>query len=197
MKKSTGALITLAIIANSILWLMLKNQAGISAENGPMENFQIVCLALAFLLWLVATFVEKISTSKIILFSLALFNVSFLVLELDTRDFDAPFFNKLLNGKIRDAWLGCFWLILVISFFRKMKPAWAAFLNWLKTSSGVVMIVSGFFWLVSGLIDKSLLGRKELYREELMEVNATLLMLISALLFLLNRKKSTPQKSAN
>ena len=95
-------------------------------------------------------------------------------------------------GKIRDAWLGGLWLAVGFFFFKKAKPVWNEFLNWIKTSSGILIIVSGVFWIASGLIDKSLLGHKDLYREELMEVNSTLLMLLSAMMFLLRKKANSP-----
>jgi len=183
MKKTLSALVLFALIANTLFWLAQKDQPRISAENGPMENFQLVCLGMGFFLWLAASFSSKDGGKKTILLSLALFHVSFFVLELDTRDFDAPLLNKSFNGRIRDAWLGALWLLATIVVFRQGKSVLAAFLDWLKTSSGIVMLLSGIFWLVSGLIDKSLLGHKDLYCEELMEVNATLLMLISAVLF--------------
>lgn len=183
-----------AVVANTLIWLALKNQPGISAENGPMENFQLVCLFLGFLLWLTASVCSKKISEKIFLVTLALFSVSFFILEIDTRDFDMPLVNKFIRGKYRNGALILFWLGAAIAFLRHKKACWSEFLTWLKTASAACMMASGVFWIISGLNDKHLLGRKDLYREELMEVNATLLMLLAAILFLRGKKKSVPEE---
>ncbi len=89
----------------------------------------------------------------------------------------------------------------IIFFVRNAKPVLNAFLSWLRTPAAVLMFAAGAFWITSALIDKSLLGRKDLFNEELMEVNATLLMTASALLNLYtqNRQPSpgyTPEPAA-
>lgn len=184
---------------NTVVWLGLKNHPGISAENGPMENFQAACLAISFLLWVTASLLSKNHSEKILLSALALFSLTFLILEVDTRSFDAPLFNKLFNGKIRNAWLGALWLVVGLFFLRSAKITWAGFLYWMKTWSGILMVASGAFWIASGLIDKGLVGQKDFYREELMETYATLLMALSAGLFLANQlfPNDLPPKSAN
>ncbi len=183
-----GFLLLIVTGANTAVWIGQKDRPGISAENGPMENFQVVCLATSFLIWLVASLRSKSPSQKILLAALALFNLSFLVLEVDTRSLNAPLFNKLFHGRIRDAWLGGLWLVVGFFVFKNTKLALNEFLRWLKNWSGIVMVVSGVLWIISGLIDKSLLGRKELYREELMEVNATLLMTLSAGIYFWKKK---------
>jgi hypothetical protein len=188
MKKTTlGVLIALAIGINTTIWLRLKGHPGIFAENGSMENFQAVFLTTSFLLWLFASFASKSRAEKILLISLALFSLSFLVLEVDTRKLGIPILPKIFHGPVRNAWLGALWLAVGWFFFKNAKPIWNEFLHWVKTSSAIPMIISGFFWIASGLNDKSLVGRKNLYFEELMEVNSTLLMLLSAILFLLRK----------
>ncbi|MEO5801888.1 MAG: hypothetical protein ABIR24_00035 [Verrucomicrobiota bacterium] len=183
MKKTTLGLLAIAAVGiNSAFWLGLKNRPGIAAENGPMENFQVACLSLGFLLWLIAGFRSKNRAEQILLIGLALFNFSFLILEVDFRKLDAPVLNKIFNGRIRDAWLGCLWLAVGIAFLKNIKMTWKESLRWLKSPSGSLMVLSGAFWLASGLIDKSLTSRKELYHEELMEVNASLLMFLSTIL---------------
>src|SRR5215207_6455256 len=111
-KTSTGVLIALAIGINTAIWLRFKNHPGISAENGPMENFQAVCLGLGCFLWLFASVASNTRAEKIFLISLALFNFSFLVLEVDTRKLGIPLLPKIFHGPIRNAWLGGLWLLV-------------------------------------------------------------------------------------
>ncbi|MEO6183482.1 MAG: hypothetical protein ABIP71_10390, partial [Verrucomicrobiota bacterium] len=192
MKKTTLGFLAFVVIGiNTALWLGLKSHPGISAENGPMENFQAACLGLGFLIWLVASFRTKNRAEQILLAGLALFYFSFLILEVDFRKFHAPILNTLFNGRIRDAWLGCLWLGAGIIFYKNANPAWKEFLDWLKNPCGILIIVSGAHWLASGLIDKSFTARKELYHEELLEVNASLLMLLSSILFLLRKRENS------
>lgn len=189
MKKFPLVLALFAVFANTFIWLTLKNRPGISAENGSMENFQLICLLLSFSLWLAARFGSNNNPEKFLLLALAIFNLSFFILEIDTRDFDMPLVNKYIRGKYRNVALGCLWLGTAWLFFREKKTNWLEFLKWLKTPSAICMIASGVLWMISGLNDKHLLGRKDLYFEELMEVNATLLMVISPILFLQSCKR--------
>ena len=192
MKKTTlGLLVIAALGINTFFWLGLKSRPGIAGENGPMENFQAACLGLSFLLWLITGLRSNNRGEQILLLGLALFNFSFLILEVDFRKLDAPVLNKIFNGRIRDAWLGSLWLAVGIAFLKNAKLSWTEFLRWLKSPSGILLILSGAFWLASGLIDKSFTNRKELYDEELMEVNAGLLMLLSVILFLWRKKESS------
>jgi hypothetical protein len=197
MMNTRSALISLAVLLNTLIWLGLRSRPHISAENGPMENFQLACLSLSCLLWLASGFVAQEIGVKHFLFCLALFNLSFIVLELDTRGFDAPLLNMIMNekkGRIRDAGLAGIWLLMAIAFVPNRKEGWAVFLNWLKSASGIVLLLSGGFWILSGFFDKSVLVRKAVYMEELMEVNATLLMLISAGLFIRGKKLFPPRR---
>lgn len=193
MKQNTFVLLAvLAIGINTAFWLRLKGHPGIFAENGPMENFQAVCLGLSFLLWLIAGVMAKDRWEKILLISLAVLNLSFLIHEVETRDLSTPILAAILNGRVRDAWLGALWLACVIFFLKNRKPVWNGFLSWIKTPSGIVMIVSGLFWIASGMNDKEIFVRKNLYGEELIEVNSTLLMLLSVILFFAMRKNKNP-----
>ena len=194
-KTASGILVLIAVGLNMAAWLALKNPQ-ISRENGPMENFQLICLFLAFLTWLWAGSRSKDKAAKIFLIALALFNLSFFILEIDTRKFDMPTVNKFIRGKYRNGALACLWLGAAIAFFKNKRSCWAEFLAWLKTPSAICMIISGVFWITSGLNDKHILFRKDLYFEEFMEVNATLLMLLAAILFLSDKKVSATKPAS-
>jgi hypothetical protein len=196
MKKSSiAALALFAIAVNTSIWLFLNSRAAkIWDENGPMENFQAVCLALTIALLLIAVRFAHERGQRIFLYALALFAASILVLEVDFRRMNAPALNRIMNGRIRDAWLGTLWLVAAMFFVRNMKSVWETFLRWLRSPAGAFMILGGIFWVLSALIDKSILGQKDLFREELMEVNATLLMCASAVFVLVSLSPGKQEK---
>lgn len=155
----------------------------LSEENGAMENYQAILLFLGIIPCLWAAVRAKELAQRILCGSLALHFVSFIVLEVDTRQLDAPLFNKLFNGRIRDLWLGSLWLIAGMVFLRHRLPTWRRFMQWLSSQAGRYMLAAGVLWLISGLCDKlGLFPESHHFLEELLEVNACVLMLISAFL---------------
>jgi uncharacterized membrane protein YgdD (TMEM256/DUF423 family) len=184
MKILKPALLAIiAVILNFAFWIHLNTRVeNVFRENGPMENFQAVCLFLAVVFSVLGIGRSTDRAGKILFAGIALFCASILVLEVDVRNVNAPWLNKVMNGRIRDAWLGTFWLVALYFVFKSFGPVWRRFVAWLRSAAGVLMTLAGPFWIISALIDKSLLGRKDLFPEELMEVNATLLMIWSAFL---------------
>ena len=182
-KMKLGFYVGIAVMANFALWIFLKQTFPlIQEENGPMENFQAVCLALTTILSFL-TAKRAANAPWVVLFSLlALFAATFLVLEVDFRKMDLPALNKIMNGRIRDVWVGSLWLIGLVFLGKNFRPTWSSFRSWLRSAAGVLMLCAGLFWITSALIDKGVLGMSDLFREELMEVNATLLMVWSAIL---------------
>lgn len=190
--NKTKAVIALALIIllHSFSWIALKGSvAHIEQENGIMENYQAICLVLAMVVLFIGIHRSRIRAEKIFYAGLVLFTGTLLVLEVDFRQMNAPLLNTIMNGKIRNIWLGTFWLVGIVLFARNIKPVVNSFLAWLRTPAALLMIAGGVFWVLSALIDKSLLGKKDLFNEELMEVNATLLMTASAALSLYIQKQ--------
>lgn len=183
MKKVAAVFaVALLILLHTFFWISLESTIpNIEKENGVMENFQAVCLACCMLCW-GRIRIRSSNPERLFWTSLALLSASILVLEVDFRQLNAPLLNTVMNGRIRDIWLGSLWLIALIFFIRNPRPVLATFLAWMRTPSGLLMILGGMFWILSALIDKSLLGEKNLFTEELMEDNATLLMLAAAIL---------------
>ncbi len=194
--KQAAAIIAIAvtILLHSYLWISLQGTfPNIEEENGIMENYQAMGLLLCVGTWLWCVMRTQSRAERIFFASLALFSVSILVLEVDFRKMDAPTLNKVMNGRIRDIWLGLLWLGATVLFLKNKRPVFKVFLGWLRSRAGVLLLIGGVFWILAAMIDKSLLGEKSLFREELMEVNAALFMLGSALVSLSNQsRKPTP-----
>src|SRR5262245_4095027 len=85
----------------------------IFAENGPMENFQVGCLVFgaAVLVWQARG--KKQPSERVFFVALALFFATFALREFDVRKGNwPPLAVSILDGTIRNLWLGTLWLIL-------------------------------------------------------------------------------------
>jgi hypothetical protein len=162
-------------------WVVVQMQGhSLHQENGVMENFQAGCLAVGMVFFVLGLRDSNATAPRILLFGLALLYGSFLVLEVDTRKLDLPTLNRLLNGRIRDAWLGMLWLFGAILFLRHRQAVWRTFVAWVRSPAGQLLVAAGVCWLGSGLVDKFKVAGGDLFVEELFEVNATLLMVLAA-----------------
>jgi hypothetical protein len=184
VRKSASILlvvISLALVSGGFIHLR-QNYPDIARENGPMENFQLACLG--FGIGLLAWGSHRSSTrgEKILCGGLALFYATLMVSELDFRPYNLPLLNQMTKGLVRNVALGFAWSVALVAFVKNRAAVWSRFLIWVRSGPGLMLLVAGGFWLTSGLIDKSILPPKSLFNEELMEINATLLMLISAFL---------------
>jgi len=106
-----------------------------------------------------------------------------LVLEVDLREFDLPRINRLLNGKVRNVWLGGLWALGLVLFLRDARNVWSIFLRWLPTRACSLLLMAGALWFAGALFDKLKPFSNQdtdLMAEELVETNAALLMLVFA-----------------
>ena len=145
-----------------------------------MENFQAVCLLLGAAIFLGAAVRSEPSGRRTFTAGLALFYFTMLVLEFDVRPYDVPLLQRLFNGWIRDVWLLLFWLAAGACFLRHARATWESFLDWCRHPAGWLLIIAGSLWVGSAVIDKAVLGSKNLYLEEAVEVGAAWLMLVAA-----------------
>lgn len=141
-----------------------------------MENFQALCLVAGFGFCLAALVQSERDPPRVFVLGLALLFLTMFVLEVDTRKLEVPVLVMLFNGTVRNVWLGIVWLGAAVLFFRNMQPVWRVFAGWLRSRSGGLFIATGVFWVLGRISDKALLGSKDLFLEELMEVNAGVLM---------------------
>ncbi len=171
----------------SFLWLLLlRFQPTIFREHGPMENFQVACLLSAAILWGISLNRIANSGSRILVWAIILLHFNFFFLEFDVRPFDVWWLTFLFKGIFRNSVLALSWLCILLAFARHAKSTWNVFLQWIATRSGKVMMIAGIFWALGFLVDKSKpfpMADHSYMAEELLETNATFLMVISAISF--------------
>jgi hypothetical protein len=187
MKTRARAILgTTAVLAIfSALWLWLSTTtagANIFVEHGPMENFQAICIALGFLIYL-----RQIPSSppaqRLLICALALFYLTFVVVEFDTRELGWRTAALVLNGAVRNAWLAALWILLCLWGLRRRRTLVPTGWRWFWSPSGWLLMASGVFWIVAGSVDKLKVfspPARNLLVEELLETNAALLMLVAA-----------------
>lgn len=146
-----------------------------------MENTQALGLFCGLVLYAWHGAREKSLGRRKLLLSLSLIYLTLLVLEVDVRKWGVLWLNKALNGRLRDLWLGLLWMTNSILILRDIRAFWHSGLAWLRSPSGVLVILAGVLWVISGLVDKlRLYPDAHHFPEELIETNACLLMLLAA-----------------
>ena len=155
-------------------------------ENGPMENFQVGCLLLGATVLAWQAYTGKQAHERVFFAALALFFATFALREFDVRRGDWPsIVTSVLDGMIRNLWLGTLWLVIAWSAYRYRVGLLSFGLKWLGSRAGRVLLVAGLFWVLAAAVDKAdAFGtkRRNLLAEELIEVNAALLMAFSAII---------------
>jgi hypothetical protein len=178
-----GAIIVLAVF--SVLWFWLSTTsagANIFVEHGPMENFQAICIALGFFIFL-GQIRSTRPPQRLLVCALATFYLTFVVVEFDTRELGWRTAALILNGPVRNVWLVGLWILLCLWALRHRRPLLQTGWQWLWSPSGWLLMGAGVFWLVAGAVDKLKLfspPSRNLLVEELLESNAALLMLVAA-----------------
>lgn len=190
LRDNAGLLLLVAVVTVcTAFWLWLRSTGlQISHENGPMENTQAVSLALSAMVFAVIAFQARDTTERCLYWCLTLHCLGFFSREVDLEDFDLPYLVVFLGtGMVRYIFLGVIWLGLISFFLRRIDRSLVVLRSWLASTPGVAMIAGAVFYLMSRPFDKSVpnLDVATLtFVEELLETNATLLMLSSALLSL-------------
>jgi hypothetical protein len=179
--KRASLLVLFLAAQSAVWWFVWQHNPMISEENSIMENFQVVCLLLGITLLAWTVVLRGTVTRREVLLGLALLYATFLILEVDTRGWNAPWLSKVFNGRIRDLWLGSLWLALAITCWRNATLVWKSGLSWLCSPSGALTVLAGLFWVASSVVDKlGLFPLTHHFPEELLETNATLLMILAA-----------------
>jgi hypothetical protein len=163
-------------------------------ENGPMENQQAACLGIAAILFLACAFRITPSAGKLVMLSLGLFCLMFMVRELELKQTRAPaWLITLLDGKVRNAWLGVLWCVLLVVGWRERTAIWRCFVTWLRSPAGWIMVAAGCFYALTWPLDKEFLPlekKTSTFIEELGDSTATLLMMLSAICTLRSENSS-------
>ncbi len=96
------------------------------------------------------------------------------------------------NSPGRNYWLIAAWSIALVIFLLNARKTWSAFLDWVTTLQGFIIIAAGLFYGVADVFDKNLLDlhfETNMFVEELLDSSATSLMLLSAALTLVWRQR--------
>jgi len=165
-----------------------------------MENFQVGCLVFgaAVLAW--QAFAARQTQERILFAALALFFATFAIREFDVRKGEwPPLLVAILSGTARNLWLGSLWLVLGCLAYRCRANLLLFGWKWLRSPAGNILLVAGLFWVVAAAVDKAdpfSTRRLNLLAEELIEANATLLMVFSAIISLVRSRTMQPAPAA-
>ncbi len=176
-------LLTLLIVSAG-LFTAVPSYPSMSLEHGFMENIQAIGLLASCGLFLYYSKSGALQIAQPLAWSLTLFCLTFFLLEFDTRPFDIATLTAITNGTIRNVWLGLLWVSVGLLVFKNIKQVWPVFTAWLTSLSGLCMCVAGAFWIASRLLEDGGYSYviSPFFLEELMEVNAVILMVLSAYL---------------
>ena len=179
--RSALVLLCLALLT-SVFVLLYAADASIAREHGPMENFQTAWLCAGMLVLAAFSSRGENPGRRCFLSGLALFYLTFALLEFDVRPFRIPWLTLLLNGAVRNGWVGAAWGLVAWWAWRHRQTTLEAARVWLRSFSGVLLALAGAFWIGGALAEKLpwFSGSETFFAEELMEVNAAVLMALAA-----------------
>ncbi len=173
----------------SLGWLYMPD---ITGENRSMENVQATFLLLGTIIFLIASYRASEKAFRILFISLALFYINFFLLEIDLRKVEN--YDILLigiNPPGRDYWLVAAWIVVFGFFLFDARKTLSAFLAWLKTPQGLIIMAAGLFYVASVPFDDNVLNldaKTSKFFEEIMDNIATTLMLLCAVLTLASKQ---------
>jgi hypothetical protein len=130
-----------------------------------------------------------------------LFFATFALREFDVRKGEwPPLAVSVLSGTVRNLWLGGLWLLIGYFAYRQRANLLTFGWKWLKSPPGRILLVAGLFWVVAATVDKAnAFGtrRRNLLAEELIEVDAALLMALSAVISLMRPHNTLAENAAS
>jgi hypothetical protein len=147
-----------------------------------LENIQALCLIVgAFVLWLQARAATDDSTKHALALA-SLGYITMFLLEFDVRPFKIPALTWLLNGPVRNLWLGGLWLYFLGRAARTWRRVLEKGISWLQSTAGAVMTLSALCWIAGAAVDrlKPYSSLHNFFAEEFTETQAALLMLWGA-----------------
>ena len=181
------------VFVNAAIWSLGWLYApDISGENHSMENVQATFLLLGSIIFLIASYRASEKPFRILFISLGLFYINFFLLEIDLRKVEN--YDILLigiNPPGRDYWLVAAWIVVFGFFLFNARKTLSAFLAWLRTPQGLIIMAAGLFYVASVPFDDNLLhleAKTSKFFEEIMDNIATTLMLLCAVLTLASKQ---------
>ncbi len=182
------------MLINTVIWVVLYQFQWITPEeNSRMENVQAAEILLSTIFFLVVVRSRRERLERVFFSSLALFCVTFFFREVDIENLGFnPVITWLGSGFGRNLWLGVAWFLFLLIFLFHARKLCKIFLPWLNSTAGRTMLLAGLFFILALPLDKKVFPISKLcalFYEELLESNASILMLLSAYFSLPTRKK--------
>jgi hypothetical protein len=149
-------------------------------EDGPMENIQVILLAISCIFFLIPIALEKKSEKLILLFC-SLLCYTFILREINLN---RPDFHKMVRffgsgiGKNMSITVAFIALVSYAAFrFSYYKKAAIFFI---RSKSGILLMSGGFFLIIGDLFEKTPSIIHYVYWEELFELCGDCFILLSA-----------------
>lgn len=184
--RSVATLLAFLATLSLACWIGYGHDPHLADENHLMENIQSVALLLACLVhgWR-ASKLDKKSVGFILHAGLSLLMYSFLLRELEIREFDAPGsqFWAWTEHIVRGIGWSC-WVIYLVAFASRIRRIWA--MRWQLLAAPViitalcaaVLMASG--WPFDKKKFESISEQDSGFIEELLEMNAYIILLVGS-----------------
>lgn len=186
MRSWFGALSVVTMGAFFVLFLwtahsvFILNITSIYAENGLLENIQIILLAISCIVFLIPIAIEK-KPEKLILLFCSLLCYSFILRELDVEILDVNNTIKFVcSGVGRYTTLSVAFIALFSYAAFRFSYYTNASVSFIRSKSGILLMSGGLFLIVGDLFEKRSTIIHHVYWEELFELCGYCFILLSA-----------------
>ena len=195
MKPNITAVVWLSVfaVASLLFWLTMVNTGLASVEeNGGVENSQVLICLGAMALFLLAGFLGRNHGTPAKYTVLALFGFAAVVREMEPETLPI---NPTVAAQFDDPGqvviLSLIFLTCGIIIFLNRATAWQLIKDWVASPAGHALIGAVILWVASHGFDNPLLHWE--YPEEILEVCATMLVAMSALLSVIQTVQERPR----
>ena len=181
-----GGILALLIVGDAAIWVYGSvGNPEIAAESHLVENAQAVLLALGAILFFIKGVNSGETHFRILFWSLVLIYLSLFLLELEVGSFQRvyPIF-ALATPPIRNYVLIATWLGMALVLLLNARDVFGAWRDWIIGLPGVLFILAGLFYGAARAAEQDLWSIalvSPVLLEEIMELNATVVMLFAAL----------------
>lgn len=186
MRSWFGALSVVTMGAFFVLFLwtahsvFILNITSIYAENGLLENTQVILLAISCIVFLIPIALEK-KPEKLILLFCSLLCYSFILRELNFESLDVPNAIKFISfGVGRNITLTAAFIALFSYAAFRFSYYKNAGVSFIRSKSGILLMSGGLFLIVGDLFEKRSTIIHHVYWEELFELCGYCFILLSA-----------------
>ncbi len=175
--SNLGLVAPLAIIDVALIGAAAIDQSYVSAENGYVENLQLLILFVTALI-LISASNRQSGAKQSAAVALAGIAMSFFFRELDFRDLNLPMHLRLLTSAgVRDALFIA--MILGVLIYMFMKRRWLWDWIWLVLTPRAAALIGAALFIAMGHVFDDIYGKT--IWEEIFELNGYILLLFAAI----------------